>query len=327
MMGINPLTRYFSDIRGRLSTVANACEWPEFQLQIERHITHTSLPPHVILPIACAGAVGGNPQRALSVATACGLLIVAMRWFDDVQDRDRRESLWDEIGPGRAINMAAAGLSAAWYTLAKDEELPKAALIAFGKYTIELAHGQDIDLKGGVARTLDDYWRLMRGKTGAALALGCEVGALAACPDNKVGAEACGRFGAHMGVLLQILDDLDGTFHPDGIGDLHAGKITLPVLYGLAIDHPARDELAGIVHGGHQAEYGKRVRAILESIDTREFLVWNAFEERRLALACLQDIPEGSGDDMQSGRNALRAFADSLLVGWEDLLERCEQLL
>jgi geranylgeranyl pyrophosphate synthase len=325
MMEINSLTRYYSDIRAHLSTMANACEWPEFQRQIERYITHTSLPPHVILPIACASTVGGNPQHALSAAAACGLLIVSMRWFDDVQDRDRQESLWSEIGAGRAINMAAAALSAAWYTLARDEELPRAALIAFGKYTIELAHGQDIDLKGGVACTLDDYWRLMRGKTGAALALGCEVGALAACPNNTADAEACGRFGAHLGVLLQILDDLDGAFHPDGIGDLQAGKITLPVLYGLAIDHPARNELAGIVYGGQLAQFGKRVLAILESIDTREFLVWSAFEERRLALACLRDIPEGSGGNVQSGRNALTAFADSLLVGWEDLLARCEQ--
>lgn len=325
MSELNPLTRFLPEIRARLAAVACACEWPEFELQITRHLTQTSLPPHVMLPIASAAAIGGEPWRALSVSTACGLLIVSMRWFDDAQDLDRQESLWGELGSGRAINMASMALSAAWRALAEDEELPRAALGAFGKHTVALARGQDLDLQGGVARTLDDYWQLMRGKTGAALALGCEVGALAARPDNPQAANACARFGTHMGVLLQILDDLDGTFHPDGVGDLRAGKVTLPVLYGLAIDHPARDELAKIVHGGRLAQHGERVQVILESIDTREFLVWCAFEERKEAITCLWELPATEDKEMQAGRDALIAFADSLMVGWESLLERFDQ--
>ena len=128
-----------------------------------------------------------------------------------------------------------------------------------------------------------------------------------------------------MGVLMQILDDLDGTFHPDGIGDLRAGKVTLPVLYGLAIDHPVRDELAEIVHGGRLAQHNERVQVILESIDTREFLVWSAFEERKQAITCLQELPATAGEEMQAGRDALIAFADSLMAGWENLLERVDQ--
>ena len=319
---LNPLTCHLPEIRARIAAAARDWEWPELEEQIARHLTRTRLPAHVMLPVASAAAAGGEPGRALSTAAAYGLLIVAMRWFDDVQDRDRDESLWQAVGPDRAVNMAAAALSAAWQALAEDPALPPAASRAFGRHTLALARGQDLDLQGGVARTLNDYWELMRRKTGASLALGCEVGALAARPDRPAAAQACSRFGAHMGVLLQILDDLDGVFHPDGAGDLRSGKATLPVLYGLAIDHRDRDELADIVHGGRLAQNSERVVAILESIDTREFLVWSAFEERRQAIACLGDLPAADCTAMHAGRDALLAFSDSLLVGWEDLSSR-----
>lgn len=313
---LNPLTRYFPQIRGRLDALARACEWPEFERQIEIHLTRTQLPPHVILPPASAAAIGGNPEKAISVATACGFLIVATRWFDDVQDRDRKESLWREVGAGRAVNLAATALTVAWNALA---EAPPEARRAFGRYTVALARAQDVDLMSGSTRTIDDYWRLMRGKTGAALALACEAGALAARPDRAKEAELCGNCGEHLGVLMQILDDLDGVFRPDGIGDLAAGKVTLPVLYGLAIDHEAREELDEIVHCGLLPACPERALAILKTIDTREFLVWNALEEHRQALACLDRLPPARDDATKEGRDALRAFADLLIVNWEEL--------
>jgi len=316
---VNPLTRFFPEIRARIDALARACEWPEFERQIARHLTRTQLPPHVILPIASAAAVGGTPERALSTTAACAYMIVAMRWFDDAQDRDRKESLWNEVGHGRAINMAATALTVAWHALVEDEEMSREALKAFGRHTIALARAQDVDLMGAVACTLDDYWELMRGKTGAALALACEVGALAACSDRVAEAAICRSYGEHLGVLMQILDDLDGVFRPDGVGDLAAGKATLPVLYGLAVNHPGREELAEIVHCGLLSTCANRVLAILQSIDTREFLVWCAFDERRRALVSLEDLPPTNSEAEGEARQALRAFADSLIVGWEEL--------
>jgi geranylgeranyl diphosphate synthase type I len=324
---LNRLTAFLPEVRESIDAAARACAWPEFEAQIARHLTRTTLPPHVILPIASAAAVGGEPRRALPVAVACAYLIVSMRWFDDAQDRDRPESLWSELGMGRAVNMATTALTTAWQVLVENNNLSNEPLRAFGKHCIALGRGQDLDLAGGLPQTLDDYWRIMRGKTGAALALGCEVGVLAACPHNRAGASICGRFGQHMGVLMQILDDLDGVFAPDGIGDLRSGKITLPVLYGLAIDHGAREELAEIVRGGRLSFCADRTRTILESIDTREFLVWCAFEERKQALALLEDLPPMEGEMVQDGRKALRAFGDFLMAGWEELLKRAETVI
>lgn len=221
---------------------------------------------------------------------------------------------------GRAVNLAATALTVAWDVLAKDSALPVSVLQAFGRHTVSLARGQDRDLQGGMPHTLDDYWQLMRDKTGAALAFACESGALAANPHDPSGALACGRFGEHMGVLVQILDDLDGVFHPVGIGDLRAGKATLPVLYGLAVDHPERAELQGIVGSGRLSASAPRVLEILEAIDTRAFLVWCAFEERRQALACIQELAALTTNVSAINCEGLKAFADLMMMEWETLL-------
>jgi geranylgeranyl diphosphate synthase type I len=118
---------------------------------------------------------------------------------------------------------------------------------------------------------------------------------------------------------MQILDDLDGVFRSEGFGDLGIGKVTLPVLYGLAIDHESREELDEIVHCGLLPACAERVLAILETIDTREFLVWNALEERRRALECLDQLTASEDAETKEGRDALRAFADLLIVNWEEL--------
>ena len=314
-----------SEVCERIGALAQACEWPEFESQIGRHLTNTTLPRHVILPLASAAAVGGEPRQALSVAVACAYLIVASRWFDDLQDRDRPESLWIDVGMGRAVNMAAAALTVAWRALAEDKELPTEALRAFGRRTVELSHGQELDLRARMPSNLDEYWQVMRAKTGAAVALGCEVGALSARPDKPAEAGICGRFGEYAGTLLQILDDLDGAFHPDGLGDLRLGKITLPVLYGLVVDHDSRVELAEFIHRGTLGQHADRVLTILEAIDTREFLVWCAFEERRQALDVLQELAPSENEMADRGRQALIAFADSLMVGWEALIRQRRQ--
>jgi geranylgeranyl diphosphate synthase type I len=316
----DPLTALYPEIRRRIAALA-AGTWPALEEQIARHLTAVPLPTPTLLPAASAAAVGGEARRALPVAAASGLLIVALRWFDDLQDRDRDESLWQEIGPGRATNMAAAALALSWRALADDPELPPAVLAAWGDGCLDLARGQDDDLCAGTVRSLPDYLEMLRGKTGAAFGVACRAGALAG-GGGAAAAGALGRFGERLGVLVQVLDDLDGTFHPDGIGDLAVGKVTLPVLYGMHADHPRRDELCELVAGGRLAPERERVREILEAIDTREYLMWAALERRREALECLAELPPPESEGETAGRATLARCADAVLAGWESLLDR-----
>lgn len=315
----NPLTDFYPAIRERLVAAVEAAAWPALATEVASHFGRRLLPPPVLLPLASAGVVGGEPARALGVSAAFGFLLLSVRWFDDLQDQDREDALWARLGAARATNLAAGALNLAWRTLAEDPALPRSVLMAFGQEATAIARGQDDDLLGLETVSFEAYWRRMVEKTGAGFALACRLGALAG-HDDPAPAAALATFGRHVGTMVQILDDLDGTFHPNGAGDLAAGKVTLPVLYGLQTEHAGRAELAGIVRAGELAAEAARVRELLDATDTREFLVWTAFEERDRAFAALASLPASTTEGAAAGREALQAITAGLIADWESLL-------
>lgn len=317
----NLLTAYYPAIRERVVAQAGACQWPAFVEEVGRHLIRPLLPPPALLPVAGAAAVGGDLARALPVSAAFAFLLLSVRWFDDTQDHDRDHALWARVGAPRASNFAAAALTLAWRTLVEAPELPRSVLVAFGQETTALARGQDDDLCGIEAVSFEAYWRRIEEKTGAGFATACRLGALAG-RDEPAPAAILARYGRHLGTMVQILDDLDGAFHPDGLGDLALGKVTLPVLYGLAAEHGGRDELRGIVRAGRLAAEAARVRELLDGTDTRSYLVWSAFEERDRALAALEELGPPTGELEIAGRAALTAIAAGLIADWEALLVR-----
>jgi geranylgeranyl diphosphate synthase, type I len=312
------LVTLYPAIRERIVEVVASAHWPELKAQIDRHLTATPLPVHLVVPLASAAAVGGEPEAALSVSASCGFLLVGLRWLDDLADRDR-EGLWSEIGEGRTLGFATAALTLASHALVTDERLPRAVSITLGEQLLALGRGQEADLQATGPRDLGEVREIARAKTGAGVAFACRAGALAGGADATT-ALALGRFGEHLGIALQALDDLDGCFHPDGIGDLASGKVTLAVAYGLAADHPHRDELAALVAAGRLGAESQRVRALLDRLDTREHLVGTALAERRAALAILAALPAAGGDWPQVGREALATFADHIVADWRQLL-------
>jgi geranylgeranyl diphosphate synthase type I len=99
---------------------------------------------------------------------------------------------------------------------------------------------------------------------------------------------------------------MESIWSPDGVTDLKQGKVTLPLLYGLTSDHPQRDELVSLVKAGEIASHGNRIKEILDSIDTRSFLIWAALKERDQALEAIGICPD------PEGREALEAYVTGL---------------
>lgn len=316
---LNSLTAYYPIIREQVAALAAAAAWPAFATEVAGHFGRRLLPPPVLLPLASAAVVGGEPARALGVSAAFSFLLLSVRWFDDTQDRDRDDALCARLGPARATNLAAGALNLAWATLASDSALPRSVLVAFGQETTAIARGQDDDLLGLETVSFEAYWRRMVDKTGAGFALACRLGALAG-RDEPTPAAALAKFGRHLGTMVQILDDLDGAFHPNGAGDLAAGKVTLPVLYALQADHAGRDELRQLVREGRLSLESERVRELLDGTDTREFLVWSAFEERDRAFEALIALGPAADESAAAGHEALQAITAGLIADWESLL-------
>jgi len=256
------------------------------------------MPTEAALPLASCRAVGGNPDDAMHVTAALLTFSVAMRLYDDTEDQDRPSGLWAKIGPARAYNFGST------VHLLSHDILSKAPLPDYRFRNVnqlfidcfyDLAAGQDRDL-AGVTTTIEEYWLTAEMKTGAAFALACACGAMVGTDDPAL-IDGCRHFGHHVGLTLQIFNDLDSIWHPNGITDTQQGKVTLPMLYGLSFDHPRRNELISYVENNEVAARADEVKAILDGIETRNFLLWAAIQEREHALAALSVCPENEGKE------------------------------
>lgn len=269
--------------------------WPELA-GVLAVLTDEPLGPLATLPLASALAVGGDPSAAVPVAAAWEVLALAARILDDVADQDRPAALWTQVGAGRAVNYCAALCALITKLLAAapwPADRQRRVTEAFADEALRLTCGQDRDLRGPV-ETVEDYWQLISDKNAAAFALACAAGALSVSGDATHVA-ACRTYGYHLGLLHQLFDDFEGMWEPDGLSDLEQGKVTLPLLYALSVDHDRRSELAGLVAANDGTAGAGEIRAILDGLPTREFVLWAALQERDLAVAALGDLPPGPG--------------------------------
>jgi geranylgeranyl diphosphate synthase, type I len=238
----------------------------------------------------------------------------AMRLYDDVEDQDRPTGLWAKIGPARAYNIGSTVHVLSFDILSKAP-LPCNRFRSINQLFIDsfynLAAGQDRDL-AGVTATVEDYWLTIELKTGSAFALACACGALAGTDDPSL-IESCRRFGYHVGMTLQVFNDMNSIWHPDGITDIEQGKVTLPLIYAMSFEHPAREELISCIKGENIAARVERIKEILNKTDTKNFLLWAALKEREQALEALSACPENEG------REALKAYITGMFGDLDSL--------
>ena len=118
------------------------------------------------------------------------------------------------------------------------------ALRLFDEMCVRLTEGQYLDMsfEGRLDVSVDDYFNMIAGKTGALLAASPEIGAVIGGAAPEV-SDAYRRFGAALGRAFQLRDDVLGIWGDEAVtgksaaSDILSKKKSLPVLYGLA--HPA----------------------------------------------------------------------------------------
>lgn len=112
------------------------------------------------------------------------------------------------------------------------------------------------------------------------------------------------KVGEHLGVMIQLLDDLDGVFAPDGQGDLATQKYCNAVIVHGLHGHHSKEVRDLLMH--KQAEALSRL--LLESGSASAVLA-AAIQERTLALQTLEAIPPKSGEMAALGSKRLANFA------------------
>jgi geranylgeranyl diphosphate synthase type I len=188
-----------------------------------------------------ADVLGGDRGAATKAAAAIECVIAAADTVDDLVDDD-----WGAFGiaPGRALNAAAAltwlaqkcvgELSA---TLGAVRAGAIGELLADGYLAAASGEDDDLRLEAVPNPSEEEAHAMTRCKAGSLVAMACRVGAATATDDPAL-LTVVGEFGAHVGTVAQLLNDLAGIDPGQNRStDLRRRKKTLPVAFALRCAH------------------------------------------------------------------------------------------
>ncbi|HJW91175.1 MAG TPA: polyprenyl synthetase family protein [Anaerolineales bacterium] len=210
--------------------------------ETESSDSQASIARLALLPGLCCQAAGGDPAWADEVAAAWLMCYTAAHLFDSVEDQDKPDLWWANLGPGAAINVASGLLQSTPLVLSQlhqrkeTQAVAVEVLVDFFINTLISGSGQHRDLVI-TQPSLTEWVEIASAKSGAPFALACRSGARLASAD-PIRLEAFSRFGRNLGMLIQVLDDLEDfrNLQDPTASALPPGlERSLPVVYSLEV--------------------------------------------------------------------------------------------
>jgi geranylgeranyl diphosphate synthase type I len=272
--------------------------------------------------LLCAQAVGGRPEDALPACAAIELLHNASLIHDDIMDGDEerrhRPTVWAKFGEPMAILAGDALIALGFEAIAGYQHPAAARSTAVLAATLrKLAVGQELDLRFESEATVsvDECLAMMGGKTGVLLGCSCRLGAAYASAPAEWSVRF-ERFGYHLGIAFQLVDDLLGiwgdprvTGKPVG-SDLHARKKSAPVVAALTTTTTEARRIAER-YTNPRPLTGDEVTELADVIDEAGGRAWTRAEaDRQVSLAW--DLVDGLDLD-QSARSHLASLTTALM--------------
>ncbi|MBQ1093668.1 polyprenyl synthetase family protein [Streptomyces sp. B93] len=281
------------------------------------------------LAVLSAEVPGAAPETGVPGAVAVELVHNFSLLHDDLMDGDEqrrhRETVWKVHGPAQAI-LVGDGL----FALA-GEVLLELGTVEAGRAARRLAtatralidgQAQDIAYEHRDRVSVEECLEMEGNKTGALLACASSIGAVLGGADDRT-ADALERYGYHLGLAFQAVDDLLGIWgDPEATGkqtwsDLRQRKKSLPVVAALAAGGPASERLAELLAADAKApdfadfseeEFAVRA-ALIEEAGGRGWTAEEARRQHTIAIEALDAI--GMPDRV---RDRFRALADFVVV-------------
>jgi len=270
----------------------------------------------------------GQYETALPVAAAIEVLHNFSLIHDDIEDQDmerhNRPTVWAEWGIAQGINTGDAMFvlsHIALHTLLHSEAPPiyqtKKVIQRFDETALALCQGQYLDISFETRKdvAVEDYLRMIQGKTAALLAYAAESGARLGDASVKT-IDSYRQFGEAVGMAFQMIDDELGiwgnasvTGKPVG-ADLRQRKKSLPVVYAMSsLTGSDAAELHRLYDAGETLSDSdvRRMTALLERAGARDFVRHLAGKwQERARLALDEAYPAGpSGDLLRNLTTAL----------------------
>ncbi|WSB88994.1 polyprenyl synthetase family protein [Streptomyces cellulosae] len=281
------------------------------------------------LAVLSAEVTGAAPETGVPGAVAVELVHNFSLLHDDLMDGDEqrrhRDTVWKVHGPAQAILVGDALFALA------NEVLLELGTVEAGRAARRLTRAsralidgqaQDISYEHRDRVSVEECLEMEGNKTGALLACASSIGAVLGGADEHT-ADALERYGHHLGLAFQAVDDLLGIWgDPESTGkqtwsDLRQRKKSLPVVAALAADGPAAARLGEILAADaknsdfanfSEEEFAARA-ALIEEAGGREWTAEEARRQHTLAIEALDlvDMPDRV-------RDQFTALADFVVV-------------
>ena len=185
--------------------------------------------------------VSGVSEVALPGAIAMELSALAADIFDDIQDQDNNDLPWRQIPTSYALNLAiclSMLSSEAILTLSDDSDnrlyREVGQILSHMWVTASDGQFQEALFDNREKVTLDEYFELVKRKSGSLTACACKIGATLGGASKSVVLQF-EQFGTNLGIMSQIRNDLKDFLNFDEKKDFVNNRKTLPYVYLLNI--------------------------------------------------------------------------------------------
>ena len=254
-----------------------------------------------ILVLLSANCFARCTDQGLALAAIVEFIHTATLLHDDVVDasllRRGRETANQRWGNEASVLVGDFLYSRAFQMMVEVNSMRMMSLIADATNKIAEGEVQQLINRHDPDTTEQRYLQVIQNKTARLFEVAAQVGAVITGQNEQV-EQAMARYGRHLGIAYQLIDDaLDYSASVDNIGkhtgaDLAGGKPTLPLLYALQHCPDEQAELLrrALKEGGLQQL--EQVHAALRATDAIGHTHERACQEAVYAVQALDGIPQ-----------------------------------
>ncbi|NQZ14573.1 MAG: polyprenyl synthetase family protein [Alphaproteobacteria bacterium] len=195
-----------------------------------------------LLTLASTQIFNGEMSRAHALAASVEFIHTATLLHDDVVDnseeRRGKESANVVFGNEASVLVGDFLFSRAFQLMVSDGSLEVLRILSNASAIISEGEVKQLSTQNNLDTSMDDYLKVIEGKTASLFAAACEVGPVIA-DQNKETIKSLRDYGMALGMAFQIADDvLDYDADRQKLGktigdDFREGKMTAPILFAL----------------------------------------------------------------------------------------------